>query len=65
MGLDCKSRPAVRYEHPRGRGYDTNIRRVGNNTKTVVMLMTGKATTESEASAILRQSPIGGTHAVH
>lgn len=65
MGLDCKSRPAVRYEHPRGRGYDTNIRRVGNNTKTVVMLMTGKSTTERKVAAVLRQSPVRSTHAVH
>ena len=36
-----------------------------DDTEAIVMLMAGKATTESEASAVLRQSPIGGTHAVH
>ena len=35
-----------------------------DDAEAVIMLMAGKATTESEASAILRQSPIGGTHAV-
>jgi hypothetical protein len=29
------------------------------------VFMPGEATTENEASAILRQSPVGSTHAVH
>ena len=36
-----------------------------DDTEAIVVFMSSKTTAESEASAILRQSPVGGTHAVH